>query len=113
VSKHVLVVEDEPAIRALITACLADTYEVNTVSDGPGAFDSVSQSLPDLILLDMGLPGMNGGEVLRRLRSDESTASIPVVMLTGLHPPPGIDPDAVLMKPFTPNALRESVADWL
>jgi CheY-like chemotaxis protein len=112
--KRVLVVEDEPAIRALIAACLdGDACEVEAVADGAVALETLSAGKPDLILLDVGLPGMSGCEVLRRLRDDESTADIPVVLLTGLEPPEDAVPDAVLLKPFTPAGLRESVATWL
>jgi len=113
VKKHVLVVEDEPVIRALIAASLEDTCELDAVSDGRDAFASLARCRPDLILLDVGLPGMNGGEVLRRLRADASTAAIPVVMLTGLEPPADAEPDGVIRKPFTPMALRQSVETWL
>jgi CheY-like chemotaxis protein len=112
--KHVLVVEDEPSIRALITATLAmDDCEVESVSDGPAALNRVESWKPDLVLLDFGLPGMNGGEVLRRLRVQEATASTPVVLLTGLEPPAGVLPDAVVLKPFTPSSLLASLAGWL
>jgi CheY-like chemotaxis protein len=112
-SKHVLVIEDEPVIRALIEASLAGRCEIDSAVDGLHGLESVARRRPDLILLDVGLPGMNGGEVLRRLRADEATATIPIVMLTGLEPPDGIQPDGVVTKPFTPNSLREAVAGWL
>jgi CheY-like chemotaxis protein len=112
--KRVLVVEDEPAIRALIAACLENgDCAVDAVADGNVALESVSRATPDLILLDVGLPGMSGDELLRRLRSDEATADIPILMLTGLDLPEGADPDGVLLKPFTPAVLRESVSTWL
>jgi len=112
--KRVLVVDDEPAIRALIAASLDDAEcEVAAVADGAGALASMSGSLPDLILLDVGLPGLSGDEVLSRLRADRATAGIPVVLLTGLEPPEGVYPDGVLRKPFTPALLREAVATFL
>jgi CheY-like chemotaxis protein len=111
--KRVLVVEDEPAIRALISATLAEDCEVATLGDGSSALASVEQLKPDLILLDVGLPGINGGEVLTRLRDEPATASIPIILLTGLEPPEGAVPDAVLLKPFTPALLRECLAPWL
>ena len=112
-NKHVLVIEDEPVIRALIAASLAGSCEIDAAADGLGGLDSVARSKPDLILLDVGLPGMNGGEVMRRLKADASTASIPIVMMTGLEPPEGSVPDGVVLKPFTPASLRQSVAEWL
>ena len=112
-SKHVLVIEDEPVIRALIEASLAGSCEIDSAVDGLQGLKSVARRRPDLILLDVGLPGMNGGEVLRRLRANEATATIPIVILTGLEPPEDIKPDGVVMKPFTPHSLRESVAGWL
>jgi two-component system phosphate regulon response regulator PhoB len=112
--KHVLVVEDEPSIRALIAATLtADDCKVESVSDGPSALSRIESWKPDLVLLDVGLPGMSGGEVLRRLRAKEATANTPVVLLTGLEPPEGVLPDAVVLKPFTPSSLRDSLASWL
>ncbi len=112
--KRVLVVEDEPAIRALISASLQGSdWEVAAVADGGDALASLARSRPDLILLDIGLPGLRGDEVLRRLRADAATAAIPILLLTGLEPPEGVTPDGVLRKPFTPAALRQCLAGWL
>src|SRR5687767_1231565 len=112
--KRVLVVDDEPAVRALIAASLEDNdCEIEAVADGASALDSVRARRPNLILLDFGLPGMNGGEVLRRLRAEEATADTPVVLLTGIEPPEELMPDGVLRKPFTPSMLRECLSLWL
>ncbi len=112
--KHVLVVDDEPAIRALVVASLESSdCAVETVADGAGAFASLETQRPDLILLDVGLPGMNGAEVARRLRENRATAAIPIVLLTGLEPPETALSDGVLRKPFTPALLRASIAGWL
>jgi CheY-like chemotaxis protein len=112
--KRVLVVDDEPVIRALVAASLEGSdCEVATASDGAAALESLQSSHPDLILLDVSLPGLNGPEVLRLLRADQSLAAVPVVFLTGAEPPEDIAPDGVLRKPFTPALLRESVFGWL
>jgi two-component system phosphate regulon response regulator PhoB len=110
--KRVLVVDDEPAIRALVAASL-DGCEVVPAQDGIVALERTQSVRPDVILLDVGLPGLSGKEVLKRLRADGRTAGIPVILLTGLEPPADVMPDGVLRKPFTPVGLRESVGEFL
>lgn len=112
--KRILVVEDEPAVRALIVASLEGSgCRIDAVGDGASALKRLANRRADVILLDVGLPGMNGGEVLRRLRAERSTADTPVVLLTGLEPPEGLAPDGVVRKPFTPAMLRESLSTWI
>ena len=112
--KRVLVVDDEQTVRSLVCLSLeGPECKVDAFSDGRDALESLSGDQPDLILLDVGLPGMSGGEVLKRLRADSRTSRIPVVMLTGLEPPEGSNPDGVILKPFTPDSLRSSIQDWL
>ncbi len=113
--KRVLVVDDEPVIRSLVEASLAGPdCQVVSVADGVSALRAVDSERPDLILLDLGLPGMAGHEVASRLRSRHETAGIPIVYLTGLEPSGDRGPaDGVIAKPFTPASLRQSTAAWL
>jgi CheY-like chemotaxis protein len=112
--KRVLVVDDEQSVRSLVCLSLeGPECKVDAFCDGRDALESLTAETPDLILLDVGLPGMPGDEVLRRLRADERTAKIPVVLLTGLEPPEGSEPDGVVLKPFTPASLRHSIENWL
>lgn len=109
---RVLVVEDEPDIAALIAYQLTrEGFRVATAGDGNEALDAVARELPDLLVLDRMLPGLSGDEVLVRLRSEENTATIPVLMLTakreqedrieGLE----LGADDYLTKPFSPREL--------
>lgn len=83
--KTVLVVDDEAANRTLLTEILASNgWSIITADSGHQALACVAENPPDLILLDIMMPGMNGFEVLRRLRGDAATADIPVMMLTAL-----------------------------
>jgi len=79
----VLVVDDdEDNVRILSLSLLRCDYEVRIARDGSTALTSVRQQRPDVILLDVMMPGMDGMQVLDRLKLDPKTASIPVVMVT-------------------------------
>lgn len=82
----VLVVDDHPASRMTAVALLSvEGYEVFEADSGPSALNCVSQTDPDLILLDVMMPGMDGFEVCRRLKQDEQTRLIPVIFITALN----------------------------
>ena len=80
---RILVVDDTPANVRLLEAVLGPRgYEMRTAGSGPEALEAVTRDRPDLVLLDILMPGMDGYEVCRRLRADPSTAEIPIVILT-------------------------------
>jgi DNA-binding response OmpR family regulator len=79
----VLVIEDEADIQELIRVNLAaEGYRVESASTGTRGLDKARQLIPDLILLDLMLPEVDGLEVCRRLRTDDRTKAIPIIMLT-------------------------------
>src|SRR4051812_35139829 len=81
---RILIVEDEPDIASLIKHALerrSDT-EVQVVQPGAAALGVVGDRLPDLMILDLSLPGVDGTEVCRRVRSRAATAALPIIMLT-------------------------------
>ncbi len=81
----VLVVDDGPANRDLIEACLADVdCQVRSAADGPAALQAIQASAPDLVLLDVQMPGIDGYEVCKRIKSSPRSRLIPVVMITSL-----------------------------
>ena len=81
--KKILIVEDEEALLRLESILLAmKGYEVKGVMDGPSAVDAVASTKPDLVLLDIMLPGLDGYDVCRQIKANEATRHIPVVMLT-------------------------------
>ena len=112
---RILVVEDDPAIRDLLWIMLdRRRYRVSTVSDGGAALE-VAPSGFDLVLLDLGLPGVTGLEVCRQLRARPETARLPIVMLTGRDDPRDVrdglaaGADDFLSKPFNVDQLMASV----
>ncbi|MBS8229284.1 response regulator transcription factor [Vannielia litorea] len=81
--KRVLLVEDEPNIIEAIRFILSrDGWRVDTHSDGATALDAVARVSPDVMILDVMLPGKSGFDILRELRAAEATAALPVLMLT-------------------------------
>jgi two-component system, cell cycle response regulator len=80
----VLIVDDDPDLRALARLQLSDGFDVLQASNGPQCVELAALHGPDVILLDMMMPGMDGGEVLTALSSDASTQDIPVIFLSAL-----------------------------
>lgn len=81
----ILAVDDEPDVLLIVkTGLEMEGYNVVTASDGEQALASAREEKPDLILLDVMMPKLDGFEVLAKLKEDEATATIPVIMLTGL-----------------------------
>ena len=82
-SPRVLVIEDDPSIRALLTALLErEGFDVATASDGDAGLAAVHERDPDVVILDVGLPRIDGLEVTRRLRANRSTRTLPIILLT-------------------------------
>ena len=80
--KRIALVEDNPDNRLLVQAILNGQYEVDEYENGADALAGIAAQMPDLILLDISLPGMDGTEVLKRLRMDSRMAELPVIALT-------------------------------
>ena len=80
--RHVAVVEDNADNRLLVEAMLGGQYQLVEYENGPDALAGIRANAPDIILLDISLPGMDGVEVFSQLRADPLTAGIPVVALT-------------------------------
>jgi CheY-like chemotaxis protein len=120
VGSRILVVEDSAVIRRLIEVCLrAADLEIITRDDGQTGLSAVSSESPDLVVLDIGLPGMDGWEVLDRIRRDETTQDVPVVVLTAHAEEESRrrasegGADAFVTKPFQPNDFRYTVLSLL
>jgi DNA-binding response OmpR family regulator len=112
----VLVADDDPDILALVRFRLErDGYEVLSAPDGEAALDLALARVPDLALLDVMMPRLDGYEVTRRLRAHGPTTSIPIILLAARVQEHDVErgyeagADDYVTKPFSPQALRESV----
>lgn len=114
--KRVLLIEDEPNIIEAISFILSrDGFTVHTHEDGETALDKVTAAPPDMIILDVMLPGRSGFDILRDLRNDERTAKLPVLMLTARGQTKDrelaheLGADHFMTKPFSNTEVRDHV----
>ena len=109
---QVLVAEDQAEIRDFIAENLADEYAVETVENGVAAFSKAAENIPDLVVTDLAMPRMGGTELCEKLKTDERTSHIPVIILTGKtglkDKLKGLETgaDAYLTKPFSIAELK-------
>jgi CheY-like chemotaxis protein len=108
----VLVVDDDRSLRVVIRMVLErEGYDVLEAGHGGAALELMDGGRPNLIIADLKMPVMDGAELMGRLRSKPTTASIPIVLLSGLVPDPEVSSlaDAVLIKPFEPADLLAAI----
>jgi diguanylate cyclase (GGDEF)-like protein len=115
VRARLLIADDEPDARVLLNEALGEEYDVLTAADGQEAVDLARAQHPDLVLLDLNMPRLDGFEVLEQLRADPSTTDMPVILVTARSDDAGkvraLDQGAVdyLQKPFSERELRARV----
>jgi len=114
--KKILIVDDDKFLRELLIEKLNSlNYEVTSVSESILAFNTIKTNKPDLILLDVLLPGLSGLETLNVLRADDENMHIPVILISRLDEPELIrtakrlGADDYLVKPFTAEILIEKI----
>ena len=119
-SKRILVVEDQEDNRQILRDLLGHSgYELMEAENGEEALAAVAKQRPDLILMDIQLPIMDGYEVTRRIKNDPSLKSIPIIVVTsyalsgdeGKAQAAGCD--AYITKPFSPRVLLAKVREFL
>ncbi|MBI2856895.1 MAG: response regulator [Chloroflexi bacterium] len=117
--KKVLLADDDPKMRALLRMSLGDRFVLLEAGDGQQALEMARKEKPDLVLLDIAMPGLDGLEVCRLLRQGPETKGIAVVMLTGRDAEADIRRARELgaadyvTKPFSPRALLDKVVEVL
>lgn len=119
-AKKVLLVEDEKNVILGVRTCLdAVGYHVEVVEDGEEGLNAVRREHPDLILLDLLMPKMDGFEVLKVLKSDPATSSIPIIVLTAKAAEEDrqraldLGADNYMTKPFKPQELWDRLKHYL
>jgi DNA-binding response OmpR family regulator len=118
--KKILIADDEEDLRLLVQVTLEHpSYHILTAVDGFRAMDAIRAHIPDLVILDWMMPGLDGCEVVKMLRRNPNTAGIPIVMLTakdGLESRDqlaSLELAGYLVKPFSPLELIQKVREVL
>jgi CheY-like chemotaxis protein len=113
---RVMAVDDDPVIRGLLEVNLEmEGHDVVTAVDGQDALDKVAEQAPDLILLDVMMPNVNGWQVAEQLKGDEATKHIPIVFLSArameadVRKGTSLGVESYVTKPFDPIDLMELV----
>ena len=119
-AKSILIVDDEPMARTLLRLMLVRSgYEVIEAVDGYDAIEKLRTILPDLVILDVMMPGLNGYDVCTSIRDGQATSRIPVIMLSAKTDTAsisqGMEAGATkyLTKPVSPDQLTTQVSDIL
>ena len=116
---NILIVDDEDANIMVLTYILEPSYEVITAKNGRGAINAARMYLPDVILLDIIMPDMDGYEVITELKKTEETKDIPVIFVTGMRDisaqEKGFKLGAAdyIIKPFSTNAVESKVKNQI
>jgi CheY-like chemotaxis protein len=110
---RILVVEDDAAIRESVEECLAaEGHSTASVGNGAEALEWLAREpLPDVLVVDLVMPVMNGADLIQRVRADPRLAAVPIVLMTAAMSAPElqIPADSVLPKPFDLDALLAAV----
>lgn len=118
-SETILIVEDNPEIRTLISSLLNNQYQIEESEDGLKGWEKAIETLPDLVICDIMMPVMDGLELCRKLKEDERTSHIPVILLTArsthIHQVSGMETgaDAYITKPFSTALLELNIRNLI
>jgi CheY-like chemotaxis protein len=120
VMKKILVVDDSKKIRDLISVMLEDSYEITNVDSAEKAIEAVKKDEPDLVLMDIMMPGkLNGVEATKILKNSPTTKSITIILLTAkgqkidIEEGRKVGADAYIVKPFSLAVLRERIHEFI
>ncbi|MEP7059745.1 MAG: response regulator [Actinomycetota bacterium] len=115
----ILIVEDHQTMREAMRLVLEpEGFDIREAADGPGALATIRQDPPDLVFLDLNIPGSSGSDVLRELKSDPATAGVRVIIVTATGEEARqrvlkLGADGYFTKPFSPIALLRTVEQVL
>jgi DNA-binding response OmpR family regulator len=118
-SRRVLLVEDNVSVRELLRVLLeTEGYEIVEATDGSDGLAQAEESKPDLMILDLMMPGLDGESVIRRLRSHSKLSKVPVLVVSGKYESLGrlkeqLGEENVFPKPFEPSRMMDRIGELI
>ncbi len=117
--KYILIADDEPVNQCVYEEMLKDEYIIRTIDNGKECLESIDQLIPDLVLLDVAMPEMDGIEVCRRLRASKKTRFLPIILISAYASERDVEAgmqagaDLYVSKPFNFGKFRLEIAEIL
>ena len=118
-NKKILIADDEPQIRLLISTIISKKYDILIADDGQQAIDIAYAENPDLILMDIIMPKLDGYHACSAIKNNQLTRNIPIIMLSGIEYPLNkklaseVGANGYITKPFSPKQLLETIGQYL
>ena len=116
--KHILLVDDDESNITLLLGVLGDEYELSVALSGEDALESIEEERPDLVVLDIIMGGISGIDVCKKLKQDQKTSSIPIILLSATNNAlketiQDIGADVLMGKPFKVEVLQKEIRSIL
>ncbi len=117
--KYILSADDDPINQFLLSEALGDNYEIEVVADGVACLESIANRTPDLLLLDVSMPRMNGFEVCRTIRKNNDANTFPIIFLSAaaslkdIENGMGAGADGYITKPFSIDTLLTKIERFI
>lgn len=105
-----LIIEDDPQLNAIVSITLGADFEIESLTDGNAGLERLKQTIPNVVILDLNLPGASGKEILQSIRADERLSKTRIILTTADERQAETlreEADIILLKPVSPSQLKE------
>ena len=105
-----LIIEDDPQLNTIVSIALRVDFEIESWADGNAGLERLKQTIPNVVILDLNLPGVSGKEILRSIRADERLSKTRIILTTADERQAETlreEADIILLKPVSPSQLKE------
>ena len=105
-----LIIEDDPQLNTIVSIALRADFEIESLTDGNAGLERLKQTIPNVVILDLNLPGASGKEILQSIRADERLSKTRIILTTADERQAETlreEADIILLKPVSPSQLKE------